>query len=118
PVESTSEPHTAPHDELLGVARDLIYRAAARMVTLDALANALKSRVFSRVRGAQPLITGLRRIRELQINRAGHITLVDSDSAAPWTPAPATVSAPEPIVPTSGPSGPAHMRSSPPSPGT
>jgi hypothetical protein len=113
PAESTSEPHTAPHDELLGVARDLIYRAPARMVTLDALANALKSRGFSRPPGSPRLITRLRRIRELQINRAGHITLVDSDSAAPWTPAPATISAPEPVVPTGGPSAPAPKRPAP-----
>jgi hypothetical protein len=112
-AESTSEPHTAPHDELLGVARDLIYRASARMVTLDSLANALKARGFSRPPGSPRLITRLRRIRELQIDRAGHITLVDSDSAAPWTPAPAPVSAPAPIVPTGGPSGPTPMGPAP-----
>ena len=107
-VESPSEPHTAPHDELLGVARDLIYRAPARMVTLDSLANALKARGFSRPPGSPRLITRLRRIRELQINRAGHITLLDSESAAPLTPpAEAAISAPAPIVSTGRPSGPA-----------
>jgi len=113
-AEPSSEPHTAPHDELLGVARDLIYRAPARMVTLDSLANALKARGFSRPPGSPRLITRLRRIRELQINRAGHITLLDSESAAPLPPAEATISAPVPIVPTGRPSGPAPAPMRPP----
>ena len=71
------EPHTAPHDELLGVARDLIERSSSRMVTLDALANALKARGFSRPPGSPRLITRLRRLRELQVSRSGQITLVD-----------------------------------------
>jgi hypothetical protein len=105
-IESEAEPHTAPHDELLGVARDLIFRAPSRTVTLDTLANALKARGFSRPPGSPRLITRLRRIRELQINRAGQITLVDSDSAQPWTPPPPPISTPvlavvprEPSVP-------------------
>ena len=40
--------------------------APARTVTLDALANALKARGFSRPPGSPRLITRLRRIRELQ----------------------------------------------------
>jgi len=70
------EPHTAPHDELLGVARDLIQRASSHMTTLDALANALKTRGFSRPPGSPRLITRLRRIRELEVSRSGQITLV------------------------------------------
>src|SRR4029450_7737119 len=66
---------------------------------------------FSRPPGSPRLITRLRRIRELQINRAGHITLLDSESAAPWTPAEATVAAPAPIVAPSRPSDPAPMGS-------
>jgi len=97
-AESGVEPHTAPHDELLGVARDLIYQAPARTVTLDTLANALKARGFSRPPGSPRLITRLRRIRELQINRAGQITLVESESAPPPTPQPPPASrAPEPV---------------------
>ena len=69
------EPHTAPHDELLGVARDLIERSATRMVTLDALANALKARGFSRPPGSPRLITRLRRIKEINLSRSGVITL-------------------------------------------
>ena len=112
PAASAAEPHTAPHDELLGVARDLIYQAPARTVTLDALANALKARGFSRPPGSPRLITRLRRIRELQINRAGQITLVDSASAPPPPPA-SPVSAPVPTVTTREPSVAAPMRAVP-----
>jgi hypothetical protein len=87
---AAAEPHTAPHDELLGVARDLIRVSSSGAVTLDALANALKSRGFSRPPGSPRLITRLRRIRELAVSRSGHITLVDSDagSAPPAMPEP------------------------------
>jgi len=77
-----AEPHTAPHDELLGVARDLIRVAPGGAVTLDTLANALKGRGFSRTPGSPRLITRLRRIRELTVSRSGHITLVDPHSTA------------------------------------
>ena len=83
------EPHTAPHDELLGVARDLIERSSSRMVTLDALANALKARGFSRPPGSPRLITRLRRLRELQVSRAGQITLVDGAGGSDATEMPA-----------------------------
>jgi hypothetical protein len=76
------EAHTAPHDELLGVARDLIQVSANGAVTLDALANALKSRGFSRPPGSPRLITRLRRLRELSVSRSGHITLVDSQGSS------------------------------------
>src|SRR5437879_1749753 len=75
-----AEPHTAPHDEIVAVVRDL---ARARgTVTLDSLANALKSRGFSRPPGSPRLITRLRRIKELDVNRAGVITLVGDAAAA------------------------------------
>ena len=93
-VESEAEPHTAPHDELLDIARGLIHQSSARAVTLDSLANALKARGFSRPPGSPRLITRLRRIRELQVSRSGQITLVDSESAQPWTPPP-----PAPVTP-------------------
>ena len=84
------EPHSAPHDELLGVARDLIQRSPGATVTLDSLANALKARGFSRPAGSPRLITRLRRIRELSVSRSGQITLVEGGQAlAPEeTPAP------------------------------
>jgi hypothetical protein len=93
---AAGEPHTAPHDELLGVARDLIRVAPSGAVTLDALANALKERGFSRPPGSPRLITRLRRIRELAVSRSGHITLVDAGTAGAG--APATVVTPEPAV--------------------
>ena len=52
----------------------------------------MKARGFSRPPGSPRLITRLRRIRELQINRAGQITLVESESAA----APAATGLPGP----------------------
>ena len=92
------EPHTAPHDELLGIARDLIQRSPNRMVTLDALANALKSRGFSRPPGSPRLITRLRRLRELDVSRSGQITLVDGGAAPPAVSEPAVSGVPEPGV--------------------
>jgi hypothetical protein len=94
-----AEPHTAPHDELLGIARELIGRSPTGAVTLDALANALKSRGFSRTPGSPRLITRLRRLRELAVSRSGHITLVDG---APPPEEPRTEPAPSesPVVET------------------
>jgi hypothetical protein len=74
----SSEPHTAPHDEIIAVVRDLIHRAPARSVTIDTLANALKTRGFSRPPGSPRLITRLRRIKEISVSRTGTITLVES----------------------------------------
>jgi uncharacterized membrane protein YgcG len=81
---TAAEPHTAPHDEIVSVVQDLI--RARGSATLDSLANALKSRGFSRPPGSPRLITRLRRIKELEISRAGVITLVGG--AAPAEPAP------------------------------
>src|SRR5204863_5516787 len=78
------EPHTAPHDEIVAVVRDLARSRGT--VTLDSLANALKSRGFSRPPGSPRLITRLRRIKELDVNRAGVITLV-GDAAVSAEPA-------------------------------
>jgi hypothetical protein len=75
-----AEPHTAPHDEIVAVVRDLARSRGT--VTLDSLANALKARGFSRPSGSPRLITRLRRIKELEVNRAGVITLV-GDAATP-----------------------------------
>jgi hypothetical protein len=79
PVE---EPHSAPHDELVTIVQDLIQNASGRVVTIDTLANALKSRGFSRPPGSPRLITRLRRIKELTVSRSGAITLTTSDDAA------------------------------------
>jgi hypothetical protein len=77
---ATGEPHTAPHDEIVAVVQDLIRTRGS--ATLDSLANALKSRGFSRPPGSPRLITRLRRIKELDVNRAGVITLVGGAPAA------------------------------------
>jgi hypothetical protein len=81
PVEShapAAEPHTAPHDELLAVVRELVATAPGG-VNLDNLSNALKARGFARPPGSPRLITRLRRIKELEIGRNGSIRLVESN---------------------------------------
>jgi hypothetical protein len=99
PAVASGEAHTAPHDELLGVARDLIATAASGAVTLDALANALKARGFSRPPGSPRLITRLRRLRELSVSRSGHITLVDGQrpESPRAEPTPAQIQAAMPV---------------------
>jgi hypothetical protein len=52
--------------------------SASRSVSIDTLANALKSRGFSRPSGSPRLITRLRRLKEIELSRTGMITLVDS----------------------------------------
>jgi hypothetical protein len=91
-VAAVSEPHTAPHDEIVAVVRDLVRSRGT--VTLDSLANALKARGFSRPPGSPRLITRLRRIKELEVNRAGVITLVGG--AEPPAPPSAGTAAPAP----------------------
>jgi len=79
PIQQASdqEPHTAPHDEIVGLVRELLAGAPAG-VSLDALANALRERGFSRPPGSPRLITRLRRIKELDVSRSGTIRLVDN----------------------------------------
>jgi hypothetical protein len=87
PVTVSEEPHTAPHDEIINVVHDLIRANPARTVSIDALANALKERGFSRPPGSPRLITRLRRLKEIELSRTGMITLVDS-ARAPEEPMP------------------------------
>jgi len=94
-VAHVVEPHTAPHDEIVSVARDLIARSSSGVVTIDALANALKGRGFRRPPGSPRLITRLRRIRELNISRNGLITILDSASLPPEA-GPGSIPEPEP----------------------
>jgi hypothetical protein len=75
-------PHTAPHDELVSVVRRLVETSPRRSVSIDAVANALKSRGFQRPPGSPRLITRLRRIRELLVSSSGTITLAE-DSTVP-----------------------------------
>lgn len=86
PVEES--PHSAPHDEIVGVVRELVERTSDHSVLIDTLANALKSRGFRRPAGSPRLITRLRRIRELHVSPTGMISLVaplpsDGDGEAP-----------------------------------
>jgi hypothetical protein len=96
PIDAAVEAHTAPHDELLAVVQDL--QRSGRGVTLDSLANALKSRGFRRTPGSPRLITRLKRIKELEVSGNGIITVVGEMPAlhhvsAP--PAPVVEAAPE-----------------------
>jgi hypothetical protein len=88
------EPHTAPHDEIVAVVRELASSAPGRNVTLDMLANALKARGFSRPPGSPRLITRLRRIKELEVSRSGVITLHDGTAPAPREVEPEAVAEP------------------------
>jgi len=81
------EAHTAPHEELLAVARELIERAPEGTVSIDALSNALKAHGFRRTPGSPRLITRLRRIKELDVGRTGAIRLAAGAHAASSYPA-------------------------------
>jgi hypothetical protein len=103
---SAGEPHTAPHDELVLVVRELAERTPNGAVLIDNVARTLKARGFSRPPGSPRLVTRLRRIKELMVSPTGMITLVpgaldveppmpvpvsvDGPAAAPDEPAPAS----------------------------
>src|SRR5437773_11672676 len=74
--------HSAPHDEIVGVVRELVERTSDHSVLIDTLANALKSRGFRRPPGSPRLITRLRRIKELSVSPTGMITLVGEPERA------------------------------------
>jgi hypothetical protein len=101
-AEPEGEGHTAPHDELLAVARELLEGSQERAISIDALSNALKARGFRRPPGSPRLITRLRRIRELDVSRSGTIRLVGTPSGAAEStvePASAEVEPPREPVP-------------------
>jgi hypothetical protein len=87
PARAHAEPdaHTAPHDELVEVVRELADHAPNGAVLIDTLARALKERGFSRPPGSPRLITRLRRIRQLVVSQTGRITLADAVGAAPMS---------------------------------
>jgi len=87
-----AEPHTAPADEIVSVVRGLIESSPGRVVTIDAVANTLKARGFSRPPGSPRLITRLRRIRQIAVSRNGMIAFVEGAEFDPPPPA----EAPEP----------------------
>jgi hypothetical protein len=87
------EPHTAPHDEVIHVVRELMARGHGRPVLIDRVARELKGRGFGRTPGSPRLITRLRRIKELSVSPSGMIALTDGAAAAesharPTPPAP------------------------------
>jgi hypothetical protein len=57
--------------------RGLVEASPKRSVSIDAVANALKSRGFQRPPGSPRLVTRLRRIRELLVSPSGTITLAE-----------------------------------------
>ena len=78
-----AEPHTAPHDEIIHVIRELVQQARGRAVLIDTLARELKRRGFARTPGSPRLITRLRRIKELAVSPSGMITLIGEAAASP-----------------------------------
>ena len=81
-AEPDEEGHTAPHDELLAVACELLEGSQERGISIDALSNALKARGFRRTPGSPRLITRLRRIKELDVGRNGTIRLVSAPAGS------------------------------------
>jgi hypothetical protein len=91
-----TEPHTAPHDEIVHVVRELIDRAQGRAILIDTVARELKTRGFSRPPGSPRLITRLRRIKELAVTATGMISLTPAARSEPAPPR----SEPAPLVST------------------
>jgi hypothetical protein len=87
PVES-DEAHTAPHDELVLLVRELAERAPNGAVLIDNVARTLKARGFSRPPGSPRLVTRLRRIKELSVSPTGMISLVPGAVSRVEAPAP------------------------------
>jgi len=75
PASDGGEAHTAPHDELVLVVRELAERSPNGAVLIDNVARTLKARGFSRPPGSPRLVTRLRRIKELSVSPTGMITL-------------------------------------------
>jgi hypothetical protein len=92
PVES-DEAHSAPHDELVLLVRELAERAPNGAVLIDNVARTLKARGFSRPPGSPRLVTRLRRIKELSVSPTGMISLVPGAVSRVEAPPP-----PEPVA--------------------
>jgi hypothetical protein len=99
PAVQAGEAHTAPHDELVHVVRELAQGSPNGAVLLDTLARTLKGRGFSRPPGSPRLITRLRRIKELAVSPTGMITLVgEAPQAEPVAATAAEAPEPEPTA--------------------
>jgi hypothetical protein len=68
--------HTAPHDEIIDIVRELAQRSSNGAVLIDTIERTLKAHGFSRPPGSPRLVTRLRRIKELSVSPTGMITLV------------------------------------------
>jgi hypothetical protein len=106
------EGHTAPHDEIVELVRELAGRSPDGRVLIDTLANALKARGFRRTPGSPRLITRLRRIKELSVSPSGMISLVEG-AGRPPQPAPAVELAPAAAEPAAEPGAPAALAPEP-----
>jgi hypothetical protein len=93
PVEP-DEAHSAPHDELVLLVRELAERAPNGAVLIDNVARTLKARGFSRPPGSPRLVTRLRRIKELSVSPTGMISLVPGAVSRVEAPPPP----PEPVA--------------------
>ena len=74
--------HTAPHDEIIDIVRELAQRSSNGAVLIDTIERTLKARGFSRPPGSPRLVTRLRRIKELSVSPTGMITLVGEPERA------------------------------------
>jgi hypothetical protein len=77
PEAASPTAHTAPHDELVDIVRELAEAAPGRSVLIDTLARTLKARGYGRTPGSPRLITRLRRIKEVSVSPDGMVTLVE-----------------------------------------
>ena len=74
--------HTAPHDEIIDIVRELAQRSSNGAVLIDTIERTLKARGFARPPGSPRLVTRLRRIKELSVSPTGMITLVGEPARA------------------------------------
>ena len=74
--------HTAPHDEIIDIVRELAQRSSNGAVLIDTIERTLKARGFARPPGSPRLVTRLRRIKELSVSPTGMITLVGEPERA------------------------------------
>jgi hypothetical protein len=74
--------HTAPHDEIIDIVRELAQGSSNGAVLIDTIERTLKARGFARPPGSPRLVTRLRRIKELSVSPTGMITLVGEPARA------------------------------------
>jgi len=87
--------HTAPHDEIIDIVRELAQGSSNGAVLIDTIERTLKARGFARPPGSPRLVTRLRRIKELSVSPTGMITLVGEPARA--EPVAAVVAAEAPV---------------------